>query len=170
MKWWVSLWARLKRNEQESVWALFWSERVSVSSILKRAGVCVSPIEKKERNMSGYQCEPDYKVSGVSVISPIIKWAGIFVSPIINWAVNCVSPTWLSSQKKIFRGPLRNIIPKSLGWSTVPKKMHKCLCGISTKRTWVCFLFAYLKKEVVCNYPPMHKFKLECSLFCFHSI
>ena len=80
----------------------------------------------------------------------------------------------LSSQINIFRGPLRNIIPKSLGWSTVPKKMYKCLCGISTKRTWVCFLLAYLKKEVVCNYSPMQKFKLECSLLvvadrCFPS-
>ena len=29
------------------------------------------------------------------------------------------------------------------------KKMCKCLWGTSARRTGVCFLFAYLKKEVV---------------------
>ena len=29
------------------------------------------------------------------------------------------------------------------------------------KRTGVCFLFAYLKKEVVCCYSPMQKFELK---------
>ena len=31
------------------------------------------------------------------------------------------------------------------------------LWGISAKRTGVCFLFACLKKEVVCSYPSMRK-------------
>ena len=47
-------------------------------------------------------------------------------------------------QIKIFGGPLRNIIPKRLSRSTMPKKMRKCLWGTSAKRTGVCFLFAYL--------------------------
>ena len=63
-------------------------------------------------------------------------------------------------QVKLFGGPLRNI-PKSLSWSTVPKKMRKCLWGTSAKRTGVCFLFAYLKKEVICSYSSMQTFELK---------
>ena len=43
----------------------------------------------------------------------------------------------------------------------MPKKMRKCLWGISAKRTGVCFLFAYLKKEVICSYSSMQKFELK---------
>ena len=43
----------------------------------------------------------------------------------------------------------------------MPKKIGKCLWGTSAKRTGVCFLFAYLQKEVVCNYSPTQKFKLK---------
>ena len=42
------------------------------------------------------------------------------------------------------------LFQKILSWSTMPKKMRKCLWGTSTKRTGVCFLFAYL--EVICHY------------------
>ena len=41
------------------------------------------------------------------------------------------------------------------------KKMCKCLWGTSARRTGVCFLFAYLKKEVVCSYSSLQKFKLK---------
>ena len=46
----------------------------------------------------------------------------------------------------IFGGPLRNIIPESLSLTTIPKK---CRWGTSAKRTRVCFIFAYLKTDVV---------------------
>ena len=39
--------------------------------------------------------------------------------------------------------------------------MRKCLWGTSAKRTGVCFLFAYLKKEVICSYSSMQKFELK---------
>ena len=41
------------------------------------------------------------------------------------------------------------------------KKMCKCLWGTSARRTGVCFLFACLKKEVVCSYSSLQKFKLK---------
>ena len=39
--------------------------------------------------------------------------------------------------------------------------MRKCLWGNRAKRTGVCFLFPYLKEEVICSYSSMQKFELK---------
>ena len=40
-------------------------------------------------------------------------------------------------------------------------KKDACLWGTSANITGVCFLFAYLKKEVICSYSSIQKFILK---------
>ena len=102
MKWWVSLWARLKEMSgypcepdfevsgylcepdfkvSGYLWACFWSEQVSVWARLKK--------KEREKNKRVSVCIT--KWAGICV-SPILKRAGICVNPIVKWSGICDQP------------------------------------------------------------------------------